>query len=165
MRFLRSILTLSTAPFVLSQASSLLYRLTQDGVIPSDVQPNVCWWITLGQQDLEVDGCSLDTVHSGLHQVVQQILQRNPNAKIILSPPTSDDQVLHKDWNDRLRCVADSSTDERVEFYDPFHAATLEEEEDDDFFVDVSSGGSVAKTATPEEALQAVVSKVIELRQ
>ena len=144
------------------QASSLLYSVSKEGLIPA--QPKV-WWINLGQQDLDVDGCSLDTLHAGLYQIVQQLQSLAPRAHIVLSPPSSSDTKLHTHWNERLKCLAQQSSNQSpVQVYDPYHAE--EKEEDDDFFVDVSSGGSsVVKVLAPEEALQAIVEKVQELLQ
>ena len=121
----------------------------------------------MGQQDLDVDGCSLDTLHAGLYQIVQQLQFLAPHAHIVLSPPSSSDTKLHTHWNERLKCLAQQQqqqSNQLVQVYDPYHAE--EKEEDDDFFVDVSSGGSsVVKVLAPEEALQAIVEKVHELLQ
>ena len=118
-----------------------------------------------------MDGCSLDTLHAGLYQIVQQLQSLAPRAHIVLSPPASSDTKLHTHWNERLKCLAQQQQQQQqqysnqlVQVYDPYHAE--EKEEDDDFFVDVSSGGSsVVKVLAPEEALQAIVEKVQELLQ
>ena len=157
--------------------SILNHRLSE---VPPTVHPKV-WWISLGTQDLLVDGCAPQVVQAGIWQLVEGLMTRTsgdnpqtPTTTIVLAAILSEEDVessIVADFNERLACLAQTlNTNARnnnnnntttVEYFHP--NPVVPDEDDDDFFLDVNSGGKSSSSAihlTPEEIAQAILDKL-----
>jgi hypothetical protein len=74
-----------SAPFChcFSQNPSVLYRLL-NGEMPDDFNPEI-WWLELGLSDLGRTQCSEEVVVLGVLRVVEEIMNKKPEAKIVIN--------------------------------------------------------------------------------
>lgn len=81
-------------------SQQLLWRL-QNGEMPKSLQPRV-WWVLIGTNDFDMNGCSENSVYEGVIAVVEEIIKRRPQADVVINgilPKSSRDEpdVLHRD--------------------------------------------------------------------
>jgi hypothetical protein len=83
--FLLCFLSPQSAPSsgVSTQNPSVLYRLL-NGEMPDDFNPKI-WWLELGLSDLGLSQCSEEVVVVGVLRVVEEIMNRKPQAKIVIN--------------------------------------------------------------------------------
>ena len=73
--------------------SNVLWRI-QNGEIPDYLNPKI-WWLVLGTNDLAMKQCSEEVVLMGILRIVEEILDKKPDAKIVINsilPMSSDIQ-------------------------------------------------------------------------
>jgi len=71
--------------------SNVLWRI-QNGEMPDYLNPKI-WWLVLGTNDLAMKQCSEEVVLMGILRVIEEILERKPDAKIVVNsilPMSSD---------------------------------------------------------------------------
>jgi hypothetical protein len=64
-------------------APNVLYRLMH-GEMPDYLQPRV-WWLVLGMNDVSRMQCSEEVAILGILRVVEEILERRPNARVVIN--------------------------------------------------------------------------------
>ena len=64
-------------------APNLLWRIMH-GEMPDDLNPRI-WWITIGTNDLGATQCSEEVTLLGILRVVEEILNRKPEAQIVIN--------------------------------------------------------------------------------
>lgn len=64
-------------------APNLLWRIMH-GEMPDDLNPRI-WWITIGTNDLGATQCSEEVTLLGILRVVEEILNRKPDAQIVIN--------------------------------------------------------------------------------
>jgi len=94
-------------------APNVLFRLLH-GEMPDDFNPKI-WWITLGMNELGRMKCSEEVVVLGILRVVEEIMERKPNARIVINslfPMVSmrgDPYPLISDYQDSFENGADQN--------------------------------------------------------
>ena len=67
----------------IKKTANVLWRILHDEM-PHDFNPKV-WWLVLGMNDLTRMQCSEEIVVLGILRVVEEILLRKPDAKIVIN--------------------------------------------------------------------------------
>jgi len=71
--------------------SNLLWRI-QNGEMPYYLNPTI-WWLVIGTNDLAMKQCSEEVVLMGILRIIEEILERKPDARIVVNsilPMSSD---------------------------------------------------------------------------
>jgi len=72
--------------------SNILWRL-QNGELPDYLRPKI-WWLVIGDNDIALRQCSEEVVLVGILRIVEEILDKIPDAKIVINsilPMTSNE--------------------------------------------------------------------------
>lgn len=100
-------------------APNVLFRLLH-GEMPDNFNPKI-WWITLGMNELGRMKCSEEVVVLGILRVVEEIMERKPNARIVINslfPMVSmrgDPYPLISDYQDSFENGGGRSNGENAE--------------------------------------------------
>ena len=150
------------------------------------VLPRV-WWISIGSNEIIQDSCSLDSVHAGIIQLIQNLLHpRFPSQEIrrqqtVVISSLVGDETLNVDeessiriLNERMACTVQHMNNGDVDGVASSNAATnytttveffevqSPQDDDDYFFVDVSSSTTSSKSQSMDQAAQ-ILAKISEL--
>jgi lysophospholipase L1-like esterase len=155
------------------QSPNLLYRLQHGEMSMEDQWQPAVWWVVIGSVDYRVSDCLTDCVVAAQIRVVQEILQQQPKATVVINSllpvAGAEDDSSVSDINDSLQCYA--ATTEGVEFFNATDLFLSLVSDDD---IASSAGGRTVNTTLLPDGLHpgvegswvwgnAIVAKVEEI--